>query len=147
MFAAFSSDSDYGRLPSWRWLSFSADEEDEQESSEEELPSLQEAADFIRRSNAKPYTGMLDEDFVPHVEAFWYGLKHLCTFIDAHICVNGDVSRFCISDESRNKLMRAVTSNRLVLDETCLDIAAALEERLQRELDSHPQIKPMSFNS
>lgn len=138
MFAAFPSDSNYGRLPEsgWPWLSLQENEEAEKELQANKLPALEEIADFLRRFDARPYSGMLDEDFVPHVDAFWYGLKHLCAFIDAHICVKWNATLFLISDESEKKLMRAADSDRFVPDEAHLDAAVALEERLKTELEN-----------
>ena len=41
----------------------------------------------MKEQNSQKYFGMLDKDFVPHVDAFWYGLQMLCEFIDHHITV------------------------------------------------------------
>ncbi len=42
---------------------------------------LDECVDEMRAANAKPYLGILDDDFMDHINAFWYGfckLGRLC---------------------------------------------------------------------
>ena len=64
----------------------------------------------MKEQNSQKYFGMLDEDFVPHVDAFWYGLQMLCEFIDHHITVECKTDCFFINGDESAKLQRIISS-------------------------------------
>lgn len=47
-----------------------------------ELPKLSECVGEVRGANAKPYFGILDDDFMDHVDAFWLGFCKLGTLCE-----------------------------------------------------------------
>ncbi len=91
MFAAFPSDSGYGQIR--RSKDYKKDLYGGEEGKPEEsdpLPDFGEVAASMEKANALRYEGSFDEDFLPHVNAFWYGLKWLAAFIDARVTFKGD---------------------------------------------------------
>lgn len=114
MFAAFSSTSDYGMMTDYwrRWFSRLSrdDDDDDEEAEKKEDPQFEKVIEYMKEHNAKKYFGMLDEDFVPHVDAFWYGLQMLCEFIDHHIAVECKTDCFFINGDESAKLQRTISS-------------------------------------
>ncbi len=114
MFAAFASDSSYGTLPYyWRRIyayssdsNYIQDDDCEIAEGEDERRNMIEKArkeytkimKYMGERNAIAYDGFLDEDFEPHVEAFWKGLSTLCDFIDNAIAIKCDEDYFAIKD-------------------------------------------------
>jgi hypothetical protein len=80
MFAAFHSDSDYPKP-----YKFSKNLYDN---------SLKK----LKASNGLKYTGFLDEDFIPHVDGFWEGVRCLCHLIDNRVDVNFNIELFNLED-------------------------------------------------
>lgn len=94
LFAAFASEGSYGAckgvsLDCW-WDGFFYDEyfgDEPGRKTYEEIPtgieedeggdSLEKSLECLRECNERKYWGLLDEDFVQHVDAFWYGFKKL----------------------------------------------------------------------
>lgn len=132
MFAAFASTSNYGMLPDyWSiWLSNLSKNDDDYEDEKKEDPQFDQVIEYMKTHNAEKYLGMLDEDFVPHVDAFWYGLEMLCDFIDHHIAVEYNIC-FFINDEERSNLLRVISSKDFDANEVRLDSALGLKERLE----------------
>ena len=89
---------------------------------------------------------MLDEDFVPHVDAFWYGLEMLCEFIDHHIAVECNTESFYIDDAERSKLLRAITSKEFDVSEARLDSAIELKERFEDKIEALKDTKKAKEN-
>lgn len=137
MFAAFASTSSYGVLPSaWRrWINGLGDSDDEEEEKKEE-PAYREVLTYMKEHNAQAYTGMLDEDFVPHVDAFWYGLERLCTFIDHHVVVTWKKTYTGLSEEECGKLRRAIASRQFAVSESRLEDAFHLQKRFEKKVES-----------
>ena len=112
---------------------FGAPDEDDEEEGKEEEPKFSDVVDHMKRQNAKKYFGMLDEDFVPHVDAFWYGLEMLCEFIDHHIAIDYEIKDAVIDSDERSKLLRTVSSMSFEVSEARLDslheLNAHFEER------------------
>jgi hypothetical protein len=136
MFAAFASTSNYGTMVDyWRrwWNRYSNDDEDDEEEEKEEEPKFSDVVDHMKQQNTKKYFGMLDEDFVPHVDAFWYGLEMLCEFIDHHIAIDYEIKDAVIDSDERSKLLRTVSSMSFEVSEARLDslheLNAHFEER------------------
>lgn len=138
MFAAFASTSDYGMMTDyWRsWLSKLSREDGEDENEEKEALQYEQVVDYMKTHNAKKYFGMLDEDFVPHVDAFWYGLEMLCEFIDHHIAIECNTECFYINDEVRSKILRTITSSGFDVNEARLESAIELKERFEEKLEA-----------
>ncbi len=139
MFAAFSSSSDYGTMTDYwrRWLSRLSrnnNEQDEDDKKEED-PQFEKVIEYMKEHNSQKYFGMLDEDFVPHVDAFWYGLQMLCEFIDHHIAVECKTDCFFINEDEKSKLMRIISSKEFVVNEERLDNAIQLKERFDSQLE------------
>lgn len=137
MFAAFASTSNYGTMTDYwrRWLSqLSRDDADEDKSDEER--TYEHVIEHMEAQNSKKYFGMLDEDFVPHVDAFWYGLEMLCTFIDNHINVKCNTECFFINEGSRAKIHRTIVSNSFEVTEDRLESLFALKERFEEKYNT-----------
>lgn len=136
MFAAFASTSNYGVMTDhWRrWLSRLYAEEGSEDAKEKDDPKYDEVVSYMREQNAKRYFGMLDEDFVPHVDAFWYGLEMLCDFIDHHIVVECDTECLRIGEDEKAKLMRVVDSKSFEVSESRLECVLELKERFEESL-------------
>lgn len=148
MFAAFASTSNYGMLTDYwrRWLSSLSRSDDEDDEEEKEDPQYDQVIDYMKTHNAERYFGMLDEDFVPHVDAFWYGLEMLCEFIDHHIAVECNTESFYIGDDERSKLLRAITSKEFDVSEARLDSAIELKERFEDKIEALKDTKKAKEN-
>lgn len=135
MFAAFSSDSNYGsfnNIPS-RFRFQGEDEEDDGEDASGEAlfgdhdqDSHEAVMEELRTKNALPYQGFLDEDHVPHVDAFWYGLKHLAAFLDSRVDLKADgvLRLFQFIEKHGEQISETIESSGIVFE-------AALEEALE----------------
>lgn len=141
MFAAFASTSDYGvmkngfrRLLSWQR---SDDEEDEADLNFEQI------IEYMKSHNSMKYYGLLDEDFVPHVDAFWYGLEALCECIDHHISYDCNYDGIYVEDAEKARILRFIGSN--AFEVTNYRIESALELRDRFEMKLSPKTK-MSCN-
>lgn len=138
MFAAFASTSNYGMLTDYwrRWLSSLSRNEEDDDTEEKEDPQYDQVIEYMKLHNAEKYFGMLDEDFVPHVDAFWYGLEMLCEFIDHHIAVECNTKEFYIDDDERSKLLRVIVSKDFDVSEARLDSAIELKERFEERIEA-----------
>lgn len=136
MFAAFSSTSDYGMMTDYwrRRLSCLSRNDDDENAEKKEDPQFEKVIEYMKEHNAQEYFGMLDENFVPHVDAFWYGLQMLCEFIDHHIAVECKTDCFFIGEDEKVKLQRTISSKNFDVDEVRLDSAIELKERLENQL-------------
>lgn len=128
MFAAFSSDSDYGKAIYAHYFGEAAKTENDTQ----EPPKLSDVIEDLDRANALPYKAMLDEDFAPHVDAFWYGLETLCRLLEARIVMDIDASRFTITDAAVRDLLRRMPKEIVPSG----DVLAELEAFLARISDS-----------
>lgn len=138
MFAAFSSTSDYGTMTDYwrRWFNhISYDEDSDEEVDKKEDPQFEKVIEYMREHNAEKYFGMLDEDFVPHVDAFWYGVQMLCEFIDHHIAVECKTECFFISEDERAKILRAIAAKEFEVNEVRLENAIELKERFRNQFE------------
>lgn len=131
MFAAFASDSDYGTIQ-YSWRSWFSNQPEDGLITEAPDPQneYQNVMDFIISQNRQPYWGILDEDFVPHVDAFWHSLEKLCAFIDGHIAIDWDQAQLNISSDTSGKLSRMIRSYDFVVTEARLEAAMKLKEYL-----------------
>ena len=132
MFAAFASSSNYGTMPDYwhRWMS-KLSSEDEDEICEKEDPRFDQVVEYLKKHNAENYYGLLDEDFVPHVDAFWYGLEMLCEFIDHHVAVECDLECLCLDDDERSKILRRIKSQEYYVNEAKLESAIEFKKHLE----------------
>ena len=137
MFAAFSSTSDYGMMTDYwrRWQSCLSRDDDDEDAEKKEDPQFEKVIEYMKEHNAQKYFGVLDEDFVPHVDAFWYGLQMLCEFIDHHIAVECKTDCFFINRDESAKLQRIISSKDFDVHETRLDSAIELKERFENQLE------------
>ena len=138
MFAAFASTSNYGMLTDYwrRWLSNLYSDDDDYEAEEKEDPQYDQVVEYMKKHNAEKYFGMLDEDFVPHVDAFWYGLEMLCEFIDHHVAINCNTKDSFINNDEQSKLLRVITSKDFDISEARLDSAIELKERFEERIEA-----------
>lgn len=137
MFAAFASTSDYGALVQpWRkWLnSFNHPRDDEEE--QEERPKFDEVVDYMKKHNAKKYFGMLDEDFVPHVDAFWHGLEMLSEFIDNHISIDYSAANARITQDEQDRILRNISSTNFYVSNERLEGLLDLQKRFEEKMKS-----------
>lgn len=135
MFAAFASDSDYGSLHSqsslrYKWWNDGTNKKKkvEQKKSEE---AYQQITEYLVLQNAVKYRGMLDEDFAPHVDAFWHGLEALCTMIDDHLFVPYDILEIRIDREEVERTMRLVSGREFDVNTEKVEQAYVLKKRLE----------------
>lgn len=136
MFAAFASTSNYGMMTDYwrRWLSNLTSDKDDEETEKKEDPQLDQVMEYMKTHNAEKYFGVLDEDFVPHVDAFWYGLEMLCEFIDHHIAIECNTECFYINRDEQAKLLRTITSKEFEISEARFDSAVELKERFEARI-------------
>lgn len=139
MFAAFSSTSNYGMMTDYwkRWFSCIPrdNDNDDEDTAQKDEPQFEEVIEYMKEHNAKKYSGILDEDFVPHVDAFWYGLQMLCEFIDHHIYVECKIDCFCINRDENTKLQRTISAREFDVSVDLLNSAVELEERFESQLE------------
>lgn len=133
MFAAFSSTSNYGmRLDYWRsrWSTLYYKGSG---AVIEEPPEFEEVIAHMEQSNAMKYQGLLDEDFIPHVDAFWYGLEMLCEFIDHYVVINCDAEYFRINDEEKLKLLHTISNINFSVSEEQLKALLDFKGQIERK--------------
>ena len=138
MFAAFASTSDYGVLVQpWRkWLSRLSQDDTEDDEEQVKKPEFDEVVDYMKQQNAKKYFGLLDEDFVPHVDAFWHGLEMLCAFIDSHISVDYTAEHSRITVEERERLLRNIANTSFCVSNERLEGLLELKKRFEEKMNS-----------
>lgn len=95
----------------------------------------------MKEQNSQKYFGMLDEDFVPHVDAFWYGLQMLCEFIDHHITVECKTDCFFINGDESAKLQRIISSKEFGVSVARLESAIELKGRFENQLVKNEKSK------
>ena len=95
----------------------------------------------MKEQNSQKYFGMLDEDFVPHVDAFWYGLQMLCEFIDHHIAVECKTDCFFINGDESAKLQRIISSKEFDVSLARLESAIELKGRFENQLVKNEKSK------
>lgn len=95
MFAAFPSDSGYGRSARHGAGKEIIGRTEDERAAGDPAKEYRAVMDFMERSNAVKYDAFTDEDYLPHVNAFWYGLKRLALFTDNRygISANGFTDR------------------------------------------------------
>lgn len=120
MFAAFASTSDYGTINHWYGYMYGTGRVN---ASGEDSLEYDEVIEHMTRCNSERYLGFLDEDFVPHVDAFWFGLENLCRFIDCSIEVKFDMNCCRISDIESARLARMISTGEYQLDRSKVDEA------------------------
>ena len=141
MFAAFSSTSDYGTIKDYwyRWysslLGHHASKDDKNE-----IPQFDDVVEHMVAHNEQAYIGLLDEDFVPHVDAFWYGLEMLCGFIDHSILVSFNPEENHINDEEKKKIFRNIESVEFLVDERRILSAIKLKNQMVERLNALSEI-------
>ena len=149
MFAAFASDSSYGALPYyWRRIyAYSYDRSDRANDSrkktedEDDRHTITEKAqkeytkimEYMDERNAIAYDGFLDEDFEPHVEAFWKGLSTLCGFIDNATVIRWDKGYFVINENESAAISRYCQSEEFPVSEDYLTALVDMESWLEEK--------------
>jgi hypothetical protein len=139
MFAAFSSNSDYGLLEN-RFFTplFNLDADvakiggDTEDADYEAI--YREAAERLRESNARPYRRLLDEDFLPHVDAFWAGLEDMANFLDNRFELSPDELLALLAElpERRDGVLRRARTRALPPD--TWERLREIDRRNRREL-------------
>ena len=117
-------------------LSRLSQEDAEDDEEQEKIPEFDEIVDYMKQQNAKKYFGLLDEDFVPHVDAFWHGLEMLCAFIDNHISVNYNSPHSRITTEERERILRNITSTSFYVSNDRLEGLLDLKKRFEEKIES-----------
>ena len=94
---------------------------------------FEDAVGYMSGHNAEEYDGFLDEDFVPHVDAFWHGLKTLCDFIDNRVTFNYDEADLVegISDQEKQEIGLHISSSEFDISEKLIKGAAALKDAFE----------------
>ena len=132
IFAAFASTSNYGMMPSlWRAASMAEDVGNNR--AKEGKGRFEDAVGYMSVHNAEEYDGFLDEDFVPHVDAFWHGLKTLCDFIDNRVTFDYNEEDLVegISDREKQEIGLHISSSEFVISEKLIKEAAALRDAFE----------------
>lgn len=137
MFAAFSSDSDYGAVRNGgsdtfpRYRQAHNQVETEAMGRDEAEKVYQEITDYMCRHNEEKYMGMLDEDFAPHVDAFWHGLKVLCKMIDNRFFIAFEEIEGNMDKEERARIMRLIAGRTIEVNAEKVEKAFALKKQLE----------------
>jgi hypothetical protein len=126
MFAAFASSSDYGKL----------DGESADQGKGKGNPTFERVLAHMQKENDRKYFGLLDEEFRPHVDAFWYGLGMLCKFIDTRVDTSVDATRFYIGEKETAKIHRAISDNGFYISEARVESAEGIKERFSERLEA-----------
>ena len=149
MFAAFASDSSYGALPYyWRRIyaysydrsdrandsrKKTEDEDDRDKITEKAQKKYTKIMEYMDERNAIAYDGFLDEDFEPHVEAFWKGLSTLCGFIDNATVIRWDKGYFVINENESAAISRYCQSEEFPVSEDYLTALVDMESWLEEK--------------
>ena len=93
--------------------------------------SVQELQDTMRMI-VQPW-GMMNEDYVPHVDVFWRGLEELCSCIDHQVAVKFDEFLLCIDTETATTLENDIMSPKFVVDDAKIAKASEFQKKLSVE--------------
>ena len=138
IFAAFASSSSYGTMQDYRRIhssslsgGFHADRQklaiDDGEKRYEKI------IHYMTEHNNMVYEGFLDENFAPHVDAFWHGLSTLCSFIDNRIRVDWKEGYFIINNEQIYEIRDYVNSEHFEISEERIAAVRALKKRIEEK--------------
>lgn len=131
MFAAFASDGNYSILST----QLEEQSNDRKSTEPQKGPAdLDKVLSRMRENNQLKYTGDLDEDFLPHVDAFWYGLENLCVFLDSRTQVRYDWENILIGWEEQESLQRRITSGNFTVSPKQLDDMLRLRKNFEKQI-------------
>ena len=82
-----------------------------------EFLNINDAIEYMKENNERKYWGMMNEDYVPHVDVFWRGLEELCSCIDHQVAVKFDEFLLCIDTETATALENDIMSPKFVVDD------------------------------
>ena len=138
MFAAFSSTSDYGMLPEFLRKMFcdSIEPYDDvtvapQYGDTTQTLKFDEVIDYMEKQNEKQYLGLLDEDFAPHVDAFWFGMDMLRAFLKDYASIDYDEKTLMIDEAQSTELLHAIDKKAFELTESRFQKALELRDRIR----------------
>lgn len=126
MFAAFPFDSDFGNVGLLR-----KNEALEIGETEGKALSVLKETEILRQSLQNEYYGGFDEDCLPHVEAFWRGIRALCAFLGENERRKIVRPEFIFNDEILFAIRESVESEKFEITEKKLHALQALGEEIQ----------------
>ncbi len=117
-------------------LSFSDEYDDDMAQAEldrVEFLNINDAIEYMKENNERKYWGMMNEDYVPHVDVFWRGLEELCSCIDHQVAVKFDEFLLCIDTETATALENDIMSPKFVVDDAKIAKATEFQKKLSEE--------------
>ena len=117
-------------------LSFSDEYDDDMlqtEMDRVEFLNINDAIEYMKENNERKYWGMMNEDYVPHVDVFWRGLEELCSCIDHQVAVKFDEFLLCIDTETATALENDVLNPKFVVDDAKMAKATEFQKKLSEE--------------
>ncbi|MBR5658788.1 MAG: cell envelope integrity protein TolA [Lachnospiraceae bacterium] len=117
-------------------LSFSDEYDDDMAQTEldrVEFLNINDAIEYMKENNERKYWGMMNEDYVPHVDVFWRGLEELCSCIDHQVAVKFDEFLLCIDAETATELENDIMSPKFAVDDAKMAKATEFQKKLSEE--------------
>ena len=132
MFAAFPANSDFGNIGRGNVVNlFFMDGDDIKEKMTDEKV---EELDFeiclsrIKEANALLYYGFLDEDFVPHVDAYWRGVSDILGLLAANNNVSLILPSLNIDEKVKSRIRRKIATKEFFVTNEKIELLQRLIE-------------------
>ena len=135
MFAAFPSNSDFGNVGRGRRFEFlglvlfEAEEDTIEEEENVEL-DFDTCLSEIKKANALRYDGFLDEDFVPHVDAFWKGVSDIIGLLSLNNNISFTAPSLNIDEKLKSKIRRKIASKEFLVESGEIEKLQSLIEKI-----------------
>lgn len=135
MFAAFPSNSDFGKVGRGRRFEFlglvlfEAEEDTIEEEENVEL-DFDTCLSEIKKANALRYDGFLDEDFVPHVDAFWKGVSDIIGLLSLNNNISFTAPSLNIDEKLKSKIRRKIASKEFLVESGEIEKLQSLIEKI-----------------
>ena len=137
MFAAFPSNSDFGKVGRGRRFEFlglvlfEAEEDTIEEEENVEL-DFDTCLSEIKKANALRYDGFLDEDFVPHVDAFWKGVSDILGLLSQNSNISFTTPSLNIDEKLKAKIRRKIAGKEFFVTSEKIEKLQVFMEQIEK---------------
>lgn len=139
MFAAFPSTSDFGNVGRGQHHYFYPyfDKEDDADKVADdtsiELLDYDDCLKNLRESNKLHYDGFLDEDFVPHVDGFWNGVRDLLGLLVENERTDIRLPKIVLDEKVKSKIRRKIAGKDFIVTEQKMELLQRIIGELKGE--------------
>lgn len=138
MFAAFPSNSDFGKVGRGRrfeLLGLILLENKETPIEEEEKTielDFDTCLSEVKKANSLRYDGFLDEDFVPHVDAFWKSVSDIIGLLSLNNNISFTAPSLNIDEKLKSKIRRKIASKEFLVESGKIEKLQSLIEKIEK---------------